>query len=205
MVALVRLLRHRGGAAAAEFSLVLPLLLLFIFGIIDCGRFMWTVNLAEKATQEGTRYAVVTSPVASAIATTDFVGVDGLGQGDRIPASELPTITCTSSSCTGCSGAVACTYNATAFNNIVARMKIYYPAINAANVIVQYSGSGIGFAGDPLADSNWPNHPQIQPLVTVKLQSLTFKPVTGLLLATISLPSFSTTLSAEDLSGTHSN
>ena len=43
--------------------MVLPLLLLFIFGIIDVGRLMWTWNRAEKATQMGARFAVVTDMV----------------------------------------------------------------------------------------------------------------------------------------------
>ena len=54
------LLRDRSAASAAEFALVLPLLLLFLFGIIDAGRFMWEYNRAEKATQVGARVAVVT-------------------------------------------------------------------------------------------------------------------------------------------------
>ena len=47
------------GASAAEFSLVLPLLILLLFGIIDAGRLLWEVNRAEKATQMGARYAIV--------------------------------------------------------------------------------------------------------------------------------------------------
>ena len=53
------------GAAGAEFALVLPLLILFLFGMIDVGRYMWTINQLEKATQVGARWAVVTDMVAS--------------------------------------------------------------------------------------------------------------------------------------------
>ena len=60
-----RLLNSEGAASAAEFALVLPLLLLLLFGIIDAGRFMWECNRAEKATQMGVRFAVVTDPVPS--------------------------------------------------------------------------------------------------------------------------------------------
>jgi len=201
MVTKQPLMRDTGGAAATEFALVLPLLLILMFGIIDAGRFLWTVNMAEKATQAGARYAVATSPVASGIATTSFVGVDGLTQGDRIPASVMSTVTCTAGgcgNCASCPAGIPGAFDGTAFANVVARMHYYYPAVGAANVTVEYRGSGIGFAGDP-------NGAQIAPLVTVKLRALEFRPITALLFATIPLPSFSTTLTAEDLSGTLSN
>jgi Flp pilus assembly protein TadG len=181
------MLRDRSGAAAAEFALVLPLLLILMFGIVDAGRFLWAVNIAQKATQAGARVAVVTNPVSSGFVSVDYVGVDGLKQGDRIPASEFPTITCTSSTCAG-----------GAFDLIVARMHALDNDITPANVVVTYRGSGIGYAGDP-------NGSQVQPLVTVTAQSLPFVPITTLLFVEWSLPDFSTTLTAEDLSGIASN
>lgn len=207
MVSPSRLIRECDGSTAAEFALTLPLLLILIFLIIDAGRFMWTMNTVQKASLAGARFAVATSPVLPALGTTDFVGYNGLKQGDRIPASALPTITCDQTGgCTGCSGAITdCTMDATAFANIVARMSRYDPDIAAPNVTVEYRGSGIGFAGDPSNDTNWQNHPQIQPLVTVKVRGLSFVPVSSFMLASIALPSFATTLTAEDLSGTQSN
>ncbi len=68
------LLRDRSAASAAEFALVLPLLLLFLFGIIDAGRFMWEYNKAEKATQVGVREAVVTDVIPGGLATASYVG-----------------------------------------------------------------------------------------------------------------------------------
>ena len=64
-----RLLRDRSAASAAEFALVLPLLIVFLLGIIDAGRFMWEYNEAEKATQMGARYAVVADPAATGLST----------------------------------------------------------------------------------------------------------------------------------------
>ncbi|HEX7745450.1 MAG TPA: TadE family protein [Micromonosporaceae bacterium] len=46
-----------GGAAAVEMALVLPLLLLFIFGIIDFGRMLNTQISLTTAAQEGARVA----------------------------------------------------------------------------------------------------------------------------------------------------
>ena len=83
-----------------EFGLILPLLLLFLLGIIDAGRFLWEFNRAEKATQAGARFAVVSDPVAPGLITADYVGVGGLTQGDIIPASAFGKVTCTSTACT---------------------------------------------------------------------------------------------------------
>jgi len=47
--------------SSAEFAMVLPLLLIFLFGMIDTGRFLWEFNEAEKATQVGARMAIVTN------------------------------------------------------------------------------------------------------------------------------------------------
>ena len=197
-----RLRLDRSGASAAEFALVLPLLLLFIFGILDVGRFLWDVNQAEKATQYGARTAVVTNVVSPALVTTSYVGVSGLTQGDVIPASALSPVVCTRASCT-CSGTCPSGYattNTAAFDTILARMQAMKPDITAANVIVSYRGSGLGYAGDPDITK-----PEISPLVTVELTGVKFKPTAGLLLASITLPDFRTTLTAEDSVGTESN
>ena len=198
---MIRWLRlDRSGASAVEFALVLPLLLLFIFGIIDAGRYLWEVNKAEKATQVGARVAVVTNIVSPAIAATNYVGVSGLTQGDLVPASALGTVTCsrTSCSCTGTCPSGYATTSTAAFDLIVARMRNMKRDIVAANVRVTYRGSGLGYAGDP-------NGTDISPLVTVTLTGMTFKPAVGLMLRNVSLPDFRTTLTAEDSAGTVSN
>jgi Flp pilus assembly protein TadG len=193
-----KLLRDRTAASAAEFAIVLPLLLLFIFGIIDAGRWIWTYNKAEKAAQMGARMAVVTNPLSSSLTAT-YVGAcsPALTQGDLIPADCFSTVTCTS---TGCSD--GSTEDTTAFNAIVARMQKFLPQVTAANVAVEYTSSGLGYAGNP-------NGPDISPLVTVKIgtpaTALQFTPITSMLLATMTMPNFTTTLTAEDLSGSQSN
>jgi hypothetical protein len=202
------LLRDCRGASAAEFALVLPLLLLMLFGIIDAGRFAWEFNKAEKATQVGARVAVVTDVIPGGLATASYVGVSGLTQGDVIPASALGLISCWSASgtltcsCTPPNGASPCpalgTANTASFDRIVTRMQYMKPDITASNVRVEYRGSGLGFAGDP-------NGMEVAPLVTVRLSGLQFKPITALLFATIAMPDFRTSLTAEDSSGSQSN
>jgi Flp pilus assembly protein TadG len=47
------------GAAAVEFALVLPLLLLIIFGIVDFGRMLNAKILISEAAREGARAAAI--------------------------------------------------------------------------------------------------------------------------------------------------
>ncbi|MDE2561348.1 MAG: pilus assembly protein [Sphingomonadales bacterium] len=198
--------RDQRGAGAAEFALVLPVVILFLFGIIDVGLYGWKINKDEKATQMGTRMAVVTDPVAYGLVGQQYVGVNGLTQGDRIPASALGVVRCTSTGTSCICDTAPCLTDMTkgsngtaAFNAIVARMQRVDPAIQASNVVVEYRGSGLGFAGDPAG-------PQISPLTTVRLQGMSFYPATLMLFkSSIGLPSFSYTLTMEDGRGTMSN
>ena len=211
-----RLAKCTSAASAAEFALVTPLLLLLLFGIIDAGRLMWEFNEAEKATQVGARVAIVTNVLSSGLRDADYegqtVGTTTIGPGDPIPAGALGTMLCTN---TGCSCAVSpCpavgTFDSTTFNNvIVSRMQLIYPAITASNVQVRYSGSGLGFADNSSSvgggGGGATEQMEVSPLVTVSLTGLQFTPVTSLLFASIPMPSFSTTLTAEDASGAYSN
>lgn len=203
-------LRDIRGSGAAEFALVLPLLLILLFGVIDGGRWLWTFNEAVKATQVGSRVAAVTKVIPPGLATS-YVGVTPAGatgpltQGDLIPANALGTVTCTKAAST-----VTCTCTTTpcpslgtasaiGWDAIVARMKRMLPSITDANVVVQYGGSGIGYAGDP-------DGQDISPLITVKLQGLTFTPITFLTLKRVqAIPTAATTLTAEDELGSQSN
>ena len=52
-------LRDESGAAAVEFAIVVPVLLLVVFGVIDFGRAFWTINVATAALREGARVGAV--------------------------------------------------------------------------------------------------------------------------------------------------
>ena len=209
------LIRCNAAASSAEFAMVAPLMVLMIFGIIDVGRFMWELNQAEKATQLGARFAVVTTPVSNGIVTADYAD-SSLGAGDLIPADRLGALKCTSSGCTcvsTCPEISDLSVNSASFNAIVTRMQVFKPDIAAANVEITYRGSGFGFAGDAAGSGGGgggggggaAETMEISPLVTVALTNLTFRPITSLLFAEIDLPPFSTTLPAEDASGAVSN
>lgn len=185
--------RNLRGSVGAEFALVLPLFLLFLLGIIDVGRLMWTFNRAEKATQMGVRYAAATDSVSVGLASHDFHS-EGIPRGDPIPDTSFSGATCTSDGCT-CDDAQAwcdATLATTAFNNTVARMQAIMPEIEAENVVIDYSYSGLGYSGDPYG-------PDVNPLITVRLTNMTFSPSLAYVFGgNITLPSFDATLSMED-------
>lgn len=64
----LRLWRARDGAAAVEFAMVLPLLLLVLFGIMELGRVMWTQSALNFAVQEASRCMAVEAPACATTA-----------------------------------------------------------------------------------------------------------------------------------------
>jgi Flp pilus assembly protein TadG len=58
------------GAAAVEFALLLPVLLLVVFGIIDFGRALNAQITLTQAAREGARLAAVGQPAAAVVART---------------------------------------------------------------------------------------------------------------------------------------
>ena len=189
------------GTTAAEFALVLPVALLLFFGIIDGGRYMWTVNRLEKAVQMGTRTAVVTGVVPTGLNSWDFTtsgvecpGVDSSGNptsgpidpGSTICAEALGPITCTRASagtevnctCTPtAAGSGSCPWNlgtpsaeATGrFSRIVSRMRVVERGLADDEVRISYSGSGVGYAGDPAVDDDGNDLADAAPTVTVSV------------------------------------
>lgn len=202
-----RLLQDRTAASAAEFALVLPLLLLLLLGMIDAGRWLWTYNRGEKAVQMGVRFAVVTDPVTSGL-NSSYLGVGGLTQGDAIPASDFGKVTCTgggtvasptvSCSCTTSPCPALGTADNTAFKNLFDRLRAFMPETAPSNVKVIYSSSGLGYAGNP-------TEPDLSPLVTLEVSGLQFTPISGFLLTSFAMPTFTTSLTAEDEIGADSN
>lgn len=199
-----RVLGDRTAASAAEFALVLPLLLLFIFGIIDVGRLMWEWNRAEKATQMGVRFAAVTDVVPSGLVDYDFTTQTGVLQGAPVSSALFPGVTCTGSATTAactCKGTCVfpLTSNSTAFNNIVTRMSRIEGKITPANVVIDYDYSGLGFAGNPYGAD-------VAPIVTVRIRDMEFESIVGQLFgAVLDKEGFASSLTLEDGTGSASN
>ncbi len=72
------LLWDRIASAAIEFSLVLPLILAFVFGIIEVGHLLWTIGALNMAVQDTARCVSVTNastaggPCSSTTATQTY-------------------------------------------------------------------------------------------------------------------------------------
>lgn len=198
-----RFCRDQRGVSSAEFALVVPLLLIFLLGTIDVGLYSWSINRAEKAAQIGTRWAVATDMLPGGLNDLDtysFAADGGIPQGTTVPPSAFPGVTCSEAGCT-CNGSCSfpTTMNTAAFNTLVGRMQDIKSDITAADVTVEYSYSGLGFAGDP-------NGPEVAPIVTVGIDGLTYQPLTFALFGeTLDLPSYRYSLTAEDSEGTVSN
>jgi Flp pilus assembly protein TadG len=185
-----------------EFALVFPLLLLLTFGIIEFGLVFYQMNMFEKATQIGARKAITWDPVAPGLATYS-ANETGIAPGLPLPANLQMQVVCTSAGCTGTGAITSPGYSTQAFADIVGAMQKIYAGIKPENVVVTYRHVGLGWVGRPGG--------AVVPAVTVGLQNMKYDfilldvAVTISSFGTVSLtdifyPSFSTTLTGEDLS-----
>jgi Flp pilus assembly protein TadG len=81
--------RDHRGQALVEFALVLPILLLLIFGLVDLGRAIYAQNALSEAAREGARYGSVQARSAG-----DLPGIETYTQ-DRIDSIPGVTVTAT--------------------------------------------------------------------------------------------------------------
>ena len=70
---------HEGGATAVEFAIIAPIFLVFLFGLLELARVMFTQGVLIYAVQEGSRYAAArgTSTVAEIenAVSESFIGI----------------------------------------------------------------------------------------------------------------------------------
>jgi Flp pilus assembly protein TadG len=193
--------REEKGSTAAEFALLSFLFVGMMLGIIDMARYAWELNSAKAAARAGARLAVVSPIVSTYLAGYDALAAGAVtGNGEAVPASAVPLFTCSASSATppvvtcANSGGKSTAGDATTFSKIVTRMKKYYPRAASANVSIEYRHVGLGVSGNPFA-------PDVEPLITVKLVGLQFRPLALRLLGniTFNIPAVRSTLSGESL------
>jgi Flp pilus assembly protein TadG len=203
MSRLTLIVRRQDAATSAEFAMVLPLLILFLLGTIDVGRYMWGLNKIEKATQMGARMAVVTTMVPGGLAAANYATT--LGQGVPIPTSSFGAAQCSkpaaSVTCT-CATSPCPTLtpvDTAAFDAVAGRMKLIAPMVTDPNVTIDYANSGLGYAGDPTG-------PDVAPIVTVTATNVPFRPLVFMFLGgNLTLPKVSASLTLEDGQGNFSN
>jgi Flp pilus assembly pilin Flp len=207
---IMRLWRDRTGAVLVEVTVVMALMFIFILGSIDFLFAFYQWNAASKAVQIAARIAAVSDPVAiglnglSAAAANSFVP-----PGARMPTflvrCEGKTETC---NCIGaCPGVGA--YNRAAMNTIIfgrgssscSDTNSYYRAgmcdvfsrITAANVVIVYAQTGLGYAGRPGGPV---------PTITVSIENLPFQFffLSGIMgFDKIQIPALTTSITAEDM------
>jgi Flp pilus assembly protein TadG len=212
-MAIRRLLRDEAGGVLVEATVLIPILFVFLLGSVDFlyAFSQWTA--ATKAAELGARLAAVSDPVATGLTGTTNIATAAVSGtvllGDAMPDFQVTcasgACTCTRGTCTGMG-----TYSAAAMNTLVfgrgsaacndatsyynAGMCDIFPSITAANVVVVYSQTGLGYAGRTEGPV---------PTITVSLQNLTFQFffLNGLSgLANMAMPAFTTTITGEALS-----
>jgi Flp pilus assembly pilin Flp len=194
--------RDVNGAVAAEFGLIAGVFILMLVGLVEFGTAFWQWSQATKALQLGVRLAAVSDPVSSDLKT--MTGVSGsVEEGDPMPYFKRV--------CSGASQACSDgTYDPVALRTLVygrgnascpstnqryPAMCQLFPRIRPEHVIIEYTQTGLGFAGRPGGPL---------PSITLRLTGLEFDFVVldeMLGLPKIAMSGLAASASAEDLSG----
>lgn len=194
--------RDDSGAVAVEFGLIGSIFIVLLLATIDLGQAFWQFSQASKALQLGVRLAAVSDPVSSDLKT--MTGISGtVEEGDPMPYFKRVCSGATQS----CSGG---TYDAVAMRTILfgrgnsacpttpqayPAMCQIFPRVQPRNLVVEYTQTGLGFAGRPGGPV---------PTITVRLTDLSFNfaVLNGLLgFPAIPMARLTATVSGEDLSG----
>lgn len=154
-----RLHTEDGGGVLIEFTVVFPVLLLVVLGVVEVSLLMLDWSAGTRATYRGARVAIVNDPVAvgAQFAKSQYTTMTtkagnycmtDLGATNTASACPVVNITCTgaasnSGSCT--SG----TFNNTSFNKIFSAVQSQYPGrtLDRAQLQVTYATNGTGFVG----------------------------------------------------------
>lgn len=106
------------GAAAAEFAIIVPLLLLLIVGIYAFGRLYWTQNALQYAADQLARCVMVEStggtavPISGTGVPCSLAGnLGGLGTNNVVVAENVLVSPCSASATLGSCQLIKLTYN----------------------------------------------------------------------------------------------
>jgi Flp pilus assembly protein TadG len=71
---------RRRGSVAIEYAIILPVLLLFLLGIMDVGRLLWTYGTLHRASESAARCAAIgATSCATFSATQSFAAAEAWG------------------------------------------------------------------------------------------------------------------------------
>jgi Flp pilus assembly protein TadG len=73
--------QRRWAASVVEFAFVAPIFFIVLLGILEYGRFLFTMQLMNNAAREGARYAVVNLTTATTANIQTYVDQYMVGQG----------------------------------------------------------------------------------------------------------------------------
>lgn len=145
-----KIVQDASGAMIVEFALVFPIVLLLTAGSVDLAMYSYQINAAAKATQLGARWAVVNSPLSTALAAD-------LTKSDWWPDQTLGRSCQDAAVVGGCKPSVGTVYDCTSatcnMTAILAVMRPAYPELTAGEIFVRYQpysqARSIGFVGRP--------------------------------------------------------
>lgn len=110
---------HETGAAAVEFALVLPMLLLIVFGMIDTGLWLNEKITATDAARQGLRAYLLSNGTAAAKETAGRAVINRL-LGRTLPNGDIVFTACAPLGTTGVSvAAVSFTYDSEAVTGFI--------------------------------------------------------------------------------------
>jgi Flp pilus assembly protein TadG len=218
-----KFLRDTSAAALLEFTIVFPIAMLVILGTVDASLLMFRWAELTKATYAGARYAVVSNPavISSVGALNDPTPGAGAGASCFNSDGSVNTtanctvfnVTCTPNQSTGATctsgNSISYTFQDAAFNAILAQMQTFSSqTIDRRQVQISYQSTGLGYVQRPVGSPM---------TVTISLRCMTYQffflaPLMGWVFPAppvacngigtptgVALPTFSTTLSSEDL------
>lgn len=139
-----RFLRDERGSPSAEFALILPALVMLMFGGFEAGNFVWTQHKLVKAVREGARYA-------ARLPVETYCDVDDPSAADFDPDAEADIKAVTLTGKLPAEGGAVAVPGMTADNVAVAPdCAAYvesgiYTGLGAAGPIVTVSVSGVGY------------------------------------------------------------
>ena len=89
-----RLARDEDGNLMVEFGLIAPILVMFVFGILEFGRVLWTLNALHYSVQEAARCASVNSTLCGSATQIATFAADRAGANFSSSAFTATVVAC---------------------------------------------------------------------------------------------------------------